>query len=197
MKQLTLFVLLLASLTSGCSSASDRAAGRPDTDGTGTSERADTERTAAIYASIVRQLVTKDHTFGRADPGFKKVFVLDGAVAGAENPFLTRNDRHPDHLFRPTVKQRMADRLVDLPPLVFVSRRSAAVVGAKPGVSPGHVANGGVLLTLGPIEGEGSKVQVGANLWINGLAGHWLRYVAELRGGGWRVIGTTGPVAIS
>jgi hypothetical protein len=190
-------LLVVGSAAAACNGASDRPVGRPDADGSGAVERADTERAAAIYASVIRQLVTKDHTFGRADPGFKAVYVLDGAVKGAENPLTKLKDRHPDQPFAPAVKERVTERLVDLPPTTFVARRSAVVVGDEAGASPGHVTNDGVLLTLGPIEGGGNEVHVGANLWINGLAGHWLTYVVELHGNKWRVMGTTGPVAIS
>jgi hypothetical protein len=55
----------------------------------------------------------------------------------------------------------------------------------------------GVLLSLGPIEGNATKVEVGNSLWINGLAGQWLTYVLETRGDTWRVTGTAGPMAIS
>jgi hypothetical protein len=52
-------------------------------------------------------------------------------------------------------------------------------------------------LSLGPIDGTGNRVEVANSLWINGLAGQWLTYVVEWRGGTWEVTGTTGPMAIS
>lgn len=197
MKHLAFLLLLLGSVAAGCGGASDPAVGRPDPSSSGVMQPAGTERTAAIYASVIRQLVTKDHTFGGGDPGFEMVYVLDGAVEGAEDPLLKLEDRHPDQPFPTALKERVTETLVDLPPTSFVARRSDVVAGAKAGASPGRVTNHGVLLTLGPIEGGGDKVQVGANLWIDGLAAHWLTYVVKLRGDEWQVTGTTGPVAIS
>lgn len=59
------------------------------------------------------------------------------------------------------------------------------------------VKKGGVLLSLGPIEPSGNRVEVETSLWINGLARQWLTYVLEQRGGTWTVTGTNGPMAIS
>lgn len=87
--------------------------------------------------------------------------------------------------------------LSDLPPVRLVERRSAVVEGTNGGEAPGRVANGGVLVTLGPIEGEGAAVEVQGSLRINGLAGAWLTYVVALQEREWRVTGTRGPVAIS
>jgi len=44
---------------------------------------------------------------------------------------------------------------------------------------------------------HGHRVEVPRNPRINGLAGPWLTYVVERDGESWKVIGTTGPVAIS
>jgi hypothetical protein len=156
------------------------------------------DRAANIYAAVICQLVTKDHTFGR-DPGFKVVYVLDGVVEDAEDPSKPVNAHDPRDPFSHDVKDgvRFLARLRDLPPVQFVPERDSVVVGTRSGSSPGHVKNGGVLISLGPIEGNGRRVRVGNSLWINGLAGQWLTYVLEQRDGHWNVTGTTGPMAIS
>jgi hypothetical protein len=74
---------------------------------------------------------------------------------------------------------------------------SEGVVGTRSGSSPGHVKNGGVLISLGPIEEDRRRVRVGNSLWISGLAGQWLTYVLEQRDGHWTVTGRSGPTAIS
>lgn len=67
----------------------------------------------------------------------------------------------------------------------------------RPRRSGGGVKNDGVVITLGPIpEGE-NRVEVQASLYAGPLAGTWLTYVVRLSSQGWRVTGTTGPVAIS
>jgi hypothetical protein len=58
-----------------------------------------------------------------------------------------------------------------------VTQRDSVVVGFEAGSAPGHVKKGGVLLSLGPIEPSGNRVEVETSLWINGLAGQW----ADLR----------------
>jgi hypothetical protein len=156
------------------------------------------DRAANIYGAVIRQLVTKDHTFGR-NPGFKVVYVLDGVVEDAEDPSKPVNAHDPRNPFSHDVKDgvRFLSRLGHLPPIQFVPERDSVVVGTRSGSSPGHVKNGGVLISLGPIEGNATRVRVGNSLWINGLAGQWLTYVLEQRDGHWNVTGTTGRMAIS
>ncbi len=152
-----------------------------------------TNRSAAIYAAVVRQLVTKDHTFGGADPGFKVVYVLDGVVADAADPSKPPNAQEPKEPFSHDVKDgvRFLSTLADLPPVEFVPERASAVAGASAS-SPGQVKNGGVLISLGPIQPNGKSVEVETSLWINGLAGQWVTYVVEQRDGGWSVTGISG-----
>jgi hypothetical protein len=155
-------------------------------------------RSAAIYAAVVRQLVTKDHTFGGADPGFKVVYVLDGVVVDAADPSKPPSAHDPKEPFSHDVKDgvRFLSTLADLPPVEFVASRHSVVAGASAS-SPGEVKNGGVLISLGSIEPDGKRVEVETSLWINGLAGQWLTYVLEQKDGSWAVTGTTGPTAIS
>jgi hypothetical protein len=154
------------------------------------------DREAAIYAAAVRQLVTKDHTFGGGDPGFKIVYVVDGAVERAEDPTSASEPKKPfSHDLKDGV--RFLSSLAELPPVEFVAERDLVVIGTQSGSSPGHVKNHGVLISLGPIEGEGDRVEVGTSLWINGLAGQWLTYVLTGDDDAWKVTGTTGPMAIS
>lgn len=167
---------------------------KPSTESSGQSE-ARMERKASIYAAVIRRLVTKDHTFGGGNPGFRVVFVVDGAVPGVANPNRqgTRNRKRP---FSEALKRKLESELSDLPALQFVRTRGAAIRGESSS-SPGQVISGGVLITLGPIVGGPSRVRVGNNLWVSGLAGQWLTYVLTRRTGEWRVKGTTGPMAIS
>jgi hypothetical protein len=87
--------------------------------------------------------------------------------------------------------------VADLPPVEFVAERESVVTGTHGGRSPGRIRHNGVLISLGPIEPSGRRVDVEASLWINGLAATWLTYVLEEKNGTWKVTGTTGPMAIS
>jgi hypothetical protein len=151
-------------------------------------------RSAAIYTAVVRQLVTKDHTFGGADPGFKVVYVLDGVVVDAADPSKRPSAHDPKEPFSHDVKDglRFLSTLAELPPVEFVAERDSVVTGTRSGSSPGHVKNGGVLISLGPIKGDANRVEVANSLWINGLAGQWLTYVVERGDGGWAVTGISG-----
>jgi hypothetical protein len=125
------------------------------------------------------------------------VYVMDGVVAGAGKIDGNVEESDPAQPFSDEVKAGLLSGLADLPPIEFVSERSSVLVGTNSGTAPGNVKNKGVLISLGPIEGSGTKVEVGNSLWISGLAGQWLTYVLQARDGAWKVVGTTGPVAIS
>jgi hypothetical protein len=202
-RSITARLLVVATLTlallPGCGGGSDESQ-RPTPGALDSGEPGakSTDRSAAIYAAVVRQLVTKDHTFGGADPGFKVIYVLDGVVADAADPSKPANANDPKEPFSHDVKDgvRFLSTLADLPPVEFVASRHSAVAGASAS-SPGEVKNGGVLISLGPIDPDGKRVEVETSLWINGLAGQWLTYVLEQKNGSWAVTGTTGPMAIS
>jgi hypothetical protein len=182
--------LCLAVLASACAaSTNENAANRTPRDDPGSQA----SRTAAIYAAAIRKLVTEDHTFGGADPGFKVVYVIDGPVPHAEDPSRTLDELRPAAPFGADVKRELVRELAGLPPLRFVPDRGSVVAGEP----PGHVINGGVLLTLSSPTGADDKVRLGNSLWINGLAGTWQTYILERRADGWRVTGRSGPVAIS
>jgi hypothetical protein len=145
---------------------------------------------------VIRRLVTRDHGFGGADPGFQVVYVLDGPVARAGDPMAPIDAARPATPFDSAEQDAIRGALADLPPIEFVGRRALVVVGTNDGRAPGRVKGRGVLLTLGPIRG-GEKVRVPASLWLSGLAGRWLTYVVQQRGERWTVTGTAGPVTIS
>jgi hypothetical protein len=77
-------------------------------------------------------------------------------------------------------------------PLTFVASRDA-VIEDHPCA---HVRDGGILVTLRPVDGSGDTVQVGVNGFVACL-GATLTYLVERTGRAWAVSGTTahGPVA--
>jgi hypothetical protein len=183
-------------------SGSDRVAGKEGATGRSPPR---VERTVEVYASVIRQLVTKDHGYGGADPGFGVVYVIDGIVEGAQNPGRPVGEPKPEKPFGHRAKKGLRKALADLPPIKFVDDVNSVLPGEPPSFSrycstrPAscRVINNGVLVTLGPIGGDRARVEVGNNLWINLLAGRWGTYVLERRGGSWEVTGTTGPEVIS
>jgi hypothetical protein len=147
-------------------------------------------RDAFIYGAVIERLV-KGGTRERTDYRIKMIFVLDGVVAHAADPTKPYDPEQPfNHELKDGI--RFLAALVDLPQTEFVADREAAFVGTGSGR-----ARGGVIVSLGPIEGAGNRVEVGASAWRIGLYGQWLTYVVEQKDGGWKVTGTTGPLVIS
>lgn len=188
---------LLLVLAAGCGGSGGSDDGATTVSGSGQPRETQETRDAEVYAAVIRQLVTEDHTFGSAKPPFEVVYVLDGAVPGAADPEAAGGEAASRQRFPEETKAAILADLADLPPVTFVERRSAVVEGTDGGESPGRVANDGALVTLGPIEGEGEEVEVESSLWINGLAGTWRTYAVELEEGRWRVTETRGPISIS
>jgi hypothetical protein len=193
------FFLFGACLISAGCSLTDRGDSSPATAAPATTAsepvsaapRADDERSVAIYAAVVRQVVTKDHTYGGSDPGFEVVYVLDGSLNGAGSVKTWIRDRLPEEPFSEAIKTGLEEKLVYLPDLVFVRDRASVLRRG------GEVKNHGVLVSLGPIVGDHQRVEVGSNLWGAAKGAIWLRYVVKQRGSRWAVTGTTGQMAIS
>jgi hypothetical protein len=196
----SLFALLfaLSTMVSGCSraqrssrpeSGSRPADGRPS----GRADEGD-QRKASIYAAVIRRLVTKDRTFGGEPSPFQRVFVIDGVVERAADPSA---GAHQIALkpFGAGTKKGMARDLTDLPPLHFVSDPQSVIIETK---GCARVKGGGVLISLGPVSsGAAETVTVANGLFFACLGGQWLTYVLKPVSVGWRVVGTTGPIAIS
>ncbi len=154
------------------------------------SSSAQTERRADIYSAVIRRLVVQDHTFGGGDPGFRVVYVFDGAVKGAEKARPSSRPRRPRTQFGAELEAAIEERLQRLPPITFVHHRGSVL-------REGEVRNRGVLVTLGPIDGGRRRAEVGCNLWISGRGALWVTYVVRMRSGGWRVTGVTGGMTIA
>jgi catechol 2,3-dioxygenase-like lactoylglutathione lyase family enzyme len=91
------------------------------------------------------------------------------------------------------VKRGLLAALSDLP-LEFVSDDDTVIIPVEEG---GGVKDEGVVVTVGPIPPGDDQVEVEASLYAGPLAATWLTYVVKRSSQGWRVAGTTGPVAIS
>jgi hypothetical protein len=148
-------------------------------------------RTVAVYSAVVRQLVTKDHTFGDEASPFDRVFIVVRIDDEASSPYI-----HPFRGPRLTAETQAAilRELADLPRVRFVDDPDSVIVGEK---NCGHVKGNGVLITLGPISGGTERLTVPNRMFFACLGGQWLTYVLERSGGDWQVVGTEGPIAIS
>ncbi|MGH3042610.1 MAG: hypothetical protein ACRDNG_12895 [Gaiellaceae bacterium] len=165
----------------------------PGSETGGGTDDAVAERTIGVYSAVVRQLVTKDHTFGAEESPFDRVFIVDG-VSDEAGELPRSSPRVILQPFSPDVRAGIARELVDLPPVEFVSDPDSVVTGKK---QCAHVKGNGVLITLGPISDDEHSVTVSNSLFFACLGGQWLTYELERADGDWRVVGTKGPIAIS
>lgn len=144
---------------------------------------------AEIYALVVRQLYTVDHTFGQP-PLFPVVYLLRRTDDSAGSPGLSSNSQtifHGD-------QQRITSLLADLP-AEFVWVDSAADVPKDP---QGAVADRGAIITLGNIEPQpDGSLHAPASIYMGMLAAGGQTYVLEATGGAWQITGVAGPVWIS
>lgn len=155
-------------------------------------------RPVAVYAAVlVRYLTSGDSSFGEGHT-FPSVYVLDTTDTAVADPMApTRTG--PDRVRR---EIPAADRAAILGELSragvegvsFITDRGT-VIDTVDGCQ--QVRGGGILIGLGPVTGDGDRVEVGINGFVACLGATWFTYVVEKDGSGWRVNGTTGPMAIA
>lgn len=182
-------VVMLAVLT-GCAPATatqPASSGPSSTPAGGPALDAD----SAVYVAVLRRYLStpSDNSFpGRT---FTTIYVLDRAVTGAGSPDGRQRAGTPI----PAATQRaIVDALSGVATITFVADQ-AAVVDQHDGCAV--VRNDGILITLAPPVGTGDQRTVGVNGFVACLGATWLTYVVALDGSGWRVTGTTGPMAVA
>jgi hypothetical protein len=184
MKRLTAIAIIAALVGAGCAKRQSPA------DGGETAPDPAEQRAVSIYEAVIRQLVTTgDSTFGD-DPQFPVIYLLDRAKSEAANPQTAQSEESP---LSNEVKNGLRAALTDLP-IEFVSDEDAVIIPVEKG---GGVKNDGVVVTVGLIPEGQDAVEVQASLYAGPLAATWLTYVVKRSSQGWKVTGTTGPVAIS
>lgn len=148
------------------------------------------DRQALIYAAVLRQYLTSGDAAIAADYQFPQIFVIDHAVAGAG---ASGHGTSGDGPIPPAARRAITRALTDVGPLTFVASGDEVIVA--PGCA--HVRDHGILITLGPVEGTGDRVQVGVNGFMACLGANSLTYAVQQTSSGWMVSGITalGPVA--
>ncbi len=144
---------------------------------------------AEIYAAVIRQLYTVDHTFGKA-PNFPVVYLVRQTTANAADPSATGGS---ETIF-PGDQQRILSLLSDLPAqFVWVDRMEDV-----PRADNGLVAGNGAIIQVGAItpQDDGS-LNVPGSIFISPLAAGGQTYVLQAVDGAWQITGKTGPVWIS
>jgi hypothetical protein len=180
MRRILLLVTALAIVATGC--------GRPASDGSGNGPAAGNtpidQRKIDVYEAAIRSL---SGTEGWFDP----VLIDDRICAGTGDPMSETTDPCTER-FLDAEQTALLTALADLPHVAFVhdaARVTQRIFDEK--------LQGAGLLAVGPLDGDGDRVEVPGEAYCGGLCGHWMTLVVERGPDGWAVSGTTGPVAIS
>ena len=149
-------------------------------------------REAEVYIQVLRRYLSTPAENSFPGQAFKTVYVLDRASRDAAVP-AGKHDRGTP--ITAQTRRQVTAALAGMAHVVFITSRDS-VIETRDGC--GHVKNGGILITLGPPDGDGHRVQVAVNGFVACLGATWLTYVLQNQpGSGWRVTGTTGSMAIS
>ena len=146
----------------------------------------DNQAKAAIYAAVVRQLYTVDHTFGEP-PNFPIIYLVentDDSVGDSEVPQTKSN------LLLSSVQVAIMAALDDLPAeLVWVGNFDEVPLDSQTGAVEGN----GAIITLGNthFQEDGSAL-VSASIYIANMAVGGLTYIVERIDGVWHIVGDTG-----
>jgi len=142
---------------------------------------------AAIYAAVVRQLYTVDHTFGDNPPNFPVIYLVRATDDSVGDPNAPQAE---SQLLPDATRMEIVAALDDLP-AKFVWVDAADEV---PRDDQTHaVAGDGAIITLGNIHiQDDSKALVSAQLFFSMLGATGKTYILELLDGEWQVTGDTG-----
>ncbi|MFC2062516.1 carboxypeptidase-like regulatory domain-containing protein [Chloroflexota bacterium] len=151
-----------------------------------TGEINDDQAKAAIYAAVVRQLYTVDHTFGEP-PNFPIIYLVgstDDSVGDPDAPQTKSN------VLLSSVQEAVTVSLEDLPAeFVWVGNFNEVPLDSNTGVVEGN----GAIITLGNVHfQEDGSALVSASIYIANLAAGGLTYIVEHIDSAWIVVGNTG-----
>jgi hypothetical protein len=151
-------------------------------------------RAASVYVAVLKQALLDARPDGGR--GFRVIFVVDGAVPGVAKPTRAEDPRRP---FASDVKEamRVLGEQAGLPPIEFVPEVETALRGPSAGWHRFQPRDNGLLVLLDRVKMRRAGAEVGSMLWANARAMRWQTYVVKEREGSWRVVGTTGPLAMS
>ena len=147
---------------------------------------------AEIYAAVVRQLYTVDHTFGDNPPNWPVVYLLRATNDRAGNPVV--NGEVKSSAIPVSVQEAIVAALEDLPAkLTWIDDQREVIDERISGV-----INNGALVTLGNIYlQEDGSVQVAASIYFSSLGAGGTTYVVKKVAGVWQITGKTGAQWIS
>jgi catechol 2,3-dioxygenase-like lactoylglutathione lyase family enzyme len=147
---------------------------------------------AEVYVQVLHRYLSTPTENSFPDQTFKTIYVLDQAHPDAGDPHGKHERGTP---IAPNTQHQIMAALAGVAHVAFIADRGT-VIETKDGCA--QARDGGILITLGPANGDDNEVQVAINGFVNCLGATWLTYVVQNQPGtGWRVTGTTGSMAIS
>lgn len=149
-------------------------------------------REAEVYEQVLRRYLNTPAENSFPGKTFKTVYVLDSVRSDAGDPI---GDTRAGRPIPSDVKVRITASLAQTVAVTFISDKGS-VLDTSSGCAT--VRDGGILITLGTIDGHDDQVTVGINGYVACLGATWLTYLVHNQPGtGWNVTGTTGPMAIA
>lgn len=161
-------------------------------------DQGDRRRSLGIYAAVIRQVYTVDHTFGAA-PNFPVIYLMKQPDQAADSglPQLAPQPALAGEPIPASVREGIVAALAELPAR-FVWVESLEEV---PQDEYDMVQDGGAVIMVGeitPVDEPGPpQVHVPASIYVAPLVAGGQTYVLEQVDGVWRITGTTGPMWIS
>lgn len=145
---------------------------------------------ADIYAVVIRQVYTVDHTFGSNPPNFPVVYLPETTDDTAGDPSSAEAN---STVISQSLQSEIVVRLDNLhTEFVWIGDTKEVIE------SDSSVKGDGAIITLGNIyTQEDGTVQVSASIYISNLAAGGKTYILQLVDGEWKITGTTGPIWIS
>jgi hypothetical protein len=147
-------------------------------------------REAEVYGHVLRRYLNTPAENSFPGKTFKTVYVLDSVRSDAGDPI---GDTHAG---RPIGRQGPHHCLARPNRRRHVIPDKGSVLDTSSGCAT--VRDGGILITLGTIDGDDGQVTVGINGYMACLGATWLTYLVHNQPGtGWNITGTTSPMAIA
>ncbi len=147
-------------------------------------------RSAEMMAAAIRELVTRDNTFGSGPPPFTEYLIqtsLDPQAGSIETPGALATRELTD-----TERTAVEDALAGLGPVRWIDGPSK---WRTESLQP--VIAGSVILGVGePVIEDGTGL-VAVSLWCGGACGTWFTYRITVIDDVWQVVGKEGPLTIS
>lgn len=147
---------------------------------------------AEVYEQVLRRYLSTPAENSFPGKAFKTVYVFDHVQSEAADPVGTTQAGTP---IPSDVQTLITASLAQTAAVTFIADKGN-VLDTSAGCA--SVRDGGILITLGTIDGDDNRATVGLNGYVACLAATWLTYVVHHQPGtGWKVTGTTGAMAIA